>query len=227
MLPACLPGSTLRPTASSQFFPTSCFSVAWNSGARYRTPILQNTDGSQIFDSPYPLLPKDKVRYVGQAVAMVVAETVAAAKDAVELIDIKYEPLPAVTETAAAADPSAPRLWDRAPSNVCLDAEIGDKNATDAAFSRAVHVISLATWIQRVTGVPMETRSGVGIFDATTERYTLYAGEWRGGAAEARNLRKSSTYPSSPSVSSPMTSVAILAPRNSVYFPEHLITSLG
>jgi len=182
-------------------------------------PILQNTDGSQIFASPYPLLPKDRVRYIGQAVAMVVAETVAAAKDAAELIDIEYEPLPAVTETAAATDPSAPLLWDHAPSNVCLDAEIGDKNATDAAFARAAHVVSLSTWIQRVTGVPMETRSAVGVFDAATERYTLHAGS--GGVV--RQKREISEI-----LNVPFESVRVVAhdiggnfgTKNSV-FPEH------
>jgi aerobic carbon-monoxide dehydrogenase large subunit len=139
-------------------------------------PILRNTDGSPIFASPYPLLPRDCVRYAGQAVAMVVAETVVAAKDAAELINITYEPLPVVTGTAAAADPDAPRLWRHAASNVCVDAEIGDREATEAAFARATHVVSLHTWIQRVTGVPMETRSAVGVYDATTERYILYAG---------------------------------------------------
>jgi carbon-monoxide dehydrogenase large subunit len=139
-------------------------------------PILQNRDGSPIFASPYPLLSRDRVRYIGQAVAMVIAETLTAAKDAIELIDIEYEPLPAVTATAAAAEPDAPRLWEHAPSNVCLDAELGDKAATDAAFARAAHVVSLSTWIQRVTGVPMETRSAVGSFDPASERYTLYAG---------------------------------------------------
>jgi aerobic carbon-monoxide dehydrogenase large subunit len=139
-------------------------------------PILHNRDGSAIFASPYPILPRDCVRYVGQAVAMVVAETVAAAKDAAERIEITYEPLPAVTDTAAAADPCAPRLWEHAASNVCVDAEIGDREATEAAFARAKHVVSLRTWIQRVTGVPMETRSAIGIYDATTERYILYAG---------------------------------------------------
>ncbi|MBO0757059.1 MAG: xanthine dehydrogenase family protein molybdopterin-binding subunit [Bradyrhizobiaceae bacterium] len=139
-------------------------------------PILRNRDGSAIFASPYPLLPRDCVRYVGQAVAMVVAETVAAAKDAAELIDITYEPLPVVTDTAAAADRDAPRLWEHAASNVCIDAEIGDREATEAAFARATHVVSLRTWIQRVTGVPMETRSAIGVYDATTERYMLYAG---------------------------------------------------
>jgi aerobic carbon-monoxide dehydrogenase large subunit len=139
-------------------------------------PILRNKDGSAIFASPYPLLPRDRVRYVGQAVAMVVAETVAGAKDAAELIDITYEPLPAVTDTAAAADPGAPRLWEHAASNVCVDAEIGDREATEAAFAQATHVVSLRTWIQRVTGVPMETRSAIGVYDATAERYILYAG---------------------------------------------------
>jgi carbon-monoxide dehydrogenase large subunit len=182
-------------------------------------PILQNTDGSQIFASPYPLLPKDRVRYIGQAVAMVVAETVAAAKDATELIDVEYEPLPAVTETAAAADPGARRLWDDAPSNVCLDAEVGDKNATDAAFTRAAHVVSLSTWIQRVTGVPMETRSAIGTFDAATERYTLYAGS--GGVV--RQKREISEI-----LKVPFESVRVIAhdiggnfgTKNSV-FPEH------
>jgi aerobic carbon-monoxide dehydrogenase large subunit len=139
-------------------------------------PILRNTDGSAIFPSPYPLLPSDCVRYIGQAVAMVIAETVTAAKDAAERIDIVYEPLPTVTDTSAAADPRAPLLWQHAPSNICVDAEIGDRDATAAAFASAAHVASLKTWIQRVTGVPMETRSAVGVFDAATERYTLYAG---------------------------------------------------
>ena len=139
-------------------------------------PILRNRDGSAIFASPYALLPRDCVRYVGQAVAMVVAESAAAAKDAAELIDITYEPLAVVTDTAAAADPDAPRLWGHAASNVCVDAEIGDREETEAAFARATHVVSLSTWIQRVTGVPMETRSAIGVYDATTERYILYAG---------------------------------------------------
>ena len=139
-------------------------------------PILLNKDGSPIFDSPYPLLAQGRVRFIGQAVAFVVAETLDAAKDAAELIAVDYEELPAVTATAAAAEPDAPRLWDNAPSNVCLDAELGDKAATEDAFARADYVVKLSTWIQRVTGVPMETRSAVGTYDAETERYTLHAG---------------------------------------------------
>ena len=182
-------------------------------------PILENVDGSPIYESPYPLLPQDRVRYVGQAVAMVIAETVAAAKDAAELIEIEYEPLPAVTDTAAAAEPDAPRLWDHAASNVCLNAELGDKNGTDAAFLDAAHVVSLTTWIQRVTGVPMETRSAVGTYDAATERYTLYAGS--GGVV--RQKREISDI-----LNVPFESVRVIAndiggnfgTKNSV-FPEH------
>ena len=182
-------------------------------------PILQNKDGSAIYPSPYPLLPKDRVRYTGQAVAMIVAETVAAAKDAAELVDIDYEPLPAVTDTAAAAESAAPTLWDHAPSNVCLDAELGDKEATDAAFARAAHVVSLDTWIQRVTGVPMETRSAVGVYDRESDRYTLYCGS--GGVV--RQKREISQI-----LNVPFESVRIVAgdiggnfgTKNSL-FPEH------
>jgi carbon-monoxide dehydrogenase large subunit len=138
--------------------------------------VLQNRDGAKIFDSPYHLLAQDRARFVGQAVAMVVAETVAAAKDGAEAIAVDYEPLPAVTATPEAALPDAPRLWDHAPSNVCLDAEVGDAQATEAAFAKAAHVVKFETWISRVTGVTMEPRTCVGFYDKATQRYTLYAG---------------------------------------------------
>ena len=138
--------------------------------------ILVNSDGSDIFPSPYHLLARDRVRYVGEAVAFVVADTVAIAKDAAELIEVEYEPLPAVTATREAADPTAPLLWPDQRSNVCVDGEVGDKAATDAAFASAAHVVKFNTWVQRVTGVPMEARTCVGHYDATTGRYTLHAG---------------------------------------------------
>ncbi|MSQ73657.1 MAG: xanthine dehydrogenase family protein molybdopterin-binding subunit [Betaproteobacteria bacterium] len=137
---------------------------------------LSNRDGSKIFDSPYPLLAQDRVRFTGQAIAMVVADTAGRARDAAEAIEIEYAPLPAVTATAAAARPGAPRLWDHASSNVCLDAEVGDAATTDAAFARADHVVRLETWISRVTGVPMEPRACVGSYDTPSQRYTLHAG---------------------------------------------------
>jgi aerobic carbon-monoxide dehydrogenase large subunit len=136
---------------------------------------LTNTDGSAKFVSPHLPLPADRARFVGEAVAIVVAETVAIAKDAAELVHIGYEALPSVTTTLLAAAPDAPRVWDE-HANVALDAQIGDAAATDVAFARAAHVTSVKTWIQRLTGVPMEPRAAVGSFDPQTGRYTLFAG---------------------------------------------------
>lgn len=136
---------------------------------------LTNTDGSAKFVSPHLPLPADRARFVGEAVAIVVAETVAIAKDAAELVHIGYEALPSVTTTLLAAAPDAPRVWDE-HANVALDAQIGDAAATDVAFARAAHVTSIKTWIQRLTGVPMEPRAAVGSFDPQTGRYTLFAG---------------------------------------------------
>ncbi len=138
--------------------------------------ILVNSDGSEIFPSPYNLLAIDRVRFVGEGVAFVVAQTLDQAKDAAELIEIDYEVLPAVSVTRDAAGPDAPLLWPDNTSNVCVDGEVGDRGATEAAFANAAHVVTLDTWIQRVTGVPMEARTCVGVYDAQTDRYTLYAG---------------------------------------------------
>lgn len=146
---------------------------------------MVNKDGSPIFSAPhYPLAP-DKVRYVGEAIAVVIAESVAAAKDGAELVDVDYEALPAVTDTVAAARPDAPRVWEAHTSNVCLDAEVGDRAATEAAFGRAAHIVKFDTWIQRVTGVPMEPRAAVCAYDPLAQHYTLYAGS--GGAVRLKH----------------------------------------
>jgi carbon-monoxide dehydrogenase large subunit len=147
---------------------------------------LHNSDGSEPFSAPHYPLPTDKARFAGEAVAMVVAKTVHAAKDGAEAVEIDYEALPAVVETAAAARQDAPRVHDgSAYGNVCFDADIGDAAATDAAFARAAHVTRLETWVQRVTGVPMEPRATVAAFDPETGRYTVYAGN--GGAVRLKN----------------------------------------
>jgi len=137
---------------------------------------LRNSDGSAKFISAHPLLPADRARFVGEAVAMVVAETADAAKGAAELVQVHFEPLPAVTNTQAAAREDAPKVWDHAVSNVALDAELGDRNACEAAFAAARHVVGLRTWIQRVTGTPMEPRAAVGAFDPQDDKFTLFAG---------------------------------------------------
>jgi len=133
-------------------------------------------DASDKFISPHRVLPHDKARFVGEPVAVVVAESVSAAKDGAERVAVDFAPLPAVTDTAAAAAPDAPRVWEQAGSNVCVDAMIGDAGATAAAFARAVHTVRLETWVQRVTGVPLEPRAAVGSYDEAGGRYTLYAG---------------------------------------------------
>jgi aerobic carbon-monoxide dehydrogenase large subunit len=137
--------------------------------------VLTNRDGSPVPVAPHFVLATDRVRHVGAAVAFVIAETVAQAKDAAEKVVVDYEPLPAVIDATAAVEPDAPRLYDDLP-NIMIDAEVGDAKATDAAFARAAHVTRLDTWVNRVTGVPMEPRAAVGVYDPGTERYTLYAG---------------------------------------------------
>src|SRR5262245_14688145 len=137
---------------------------------------LSNRDGSAIFIAPHYPLPADRARFVGEAVAMVVAESLQLARDAAELVRVDYEPLAAAVLAADAAADGAPLLWDERGANVTIDADLGDREATDAAFASAAHVVRLSTRVQRVTGVPMEPRAALGVYDPATKRYTLYAG---------------------------------------------------
>src|SRR5882672_6136507 len=132
--------------------------------------------GDVSFIAPHPPIPADRVRFAGEVVAMVVAETPAAARDGAERIAVDWVPLAAVTASIAAAAPDAPVLYDGIPSNVCVDSEGGDAAAVDAAFGRAAHVVGFETWVHRVTGVPMEPRAAVGVWDAASCRYTVHAG---------------------------------------------------
>ena len=145
---------------------------------------LKSPDGSPFFVSTHASLPVERARFAGEPVAMVVAETVAAARDGAERVHVEYEPLPAVVTAAAALAPGAPALWDERPSNVCVETEAGNAPAVDAAFARAAHVVQLETRVNRVTGVPMEPRTALGAWDAATGRYTLYAGS--GGVQRIR-----------------------------------------
>ena len=136
---------------------------------------LKNRDGSPLPMTPHAPLPADCARFVGEAVAMVVAETVHAAMDGAECVKVDYDVLPCVTGALTAAKAGAPTLHD-GYANVCIDADAGDLAATEQAFARAAHVVRLATWIQRVTGVPMEPRAAVACYDGATGRYWLHAG---------------------------------------------------
>jgi aerobic carbon-monoxide dehydrogenase large subunit len=113
-------------------------------------------DGLPMFARPHPGLARDRVRYVGDPVAMVVAESVAQAKDAAECVVVDYEPLPSVTDTAAAAKPGAPPVWDECPDNVSNLFEAGDKADADAAFARARHIFRRRYVISRVFAHYME-----------------------------------------------------------------------
>src|SRR5439155_13493389 len=117
--------------------------------------------------------------HVGEIVAAVLAVTLADAKDAAERVAIEYEPLPAVAQALAAAEPGAPTVRRNFP-NVILDGDAGDPVATEAAFARAAHVVRLDTWIPRIAGVPMEPRAAVGEYVPQSDRYTLHVGA--GGA---------------------------------------------
>ncbi len=132
-------------------------------------------DGSPMFAPQRPALMIDRVRYVGDPVAMVVAETLMEAKDAAELIAVEYEALPSATSTADAARPDAPRVWDENPDNISHTVQHGNKAATDAAFANAAHVVRRRYVITRVQAQYMEPRGAIGSFDAYENRYTLYA----------------------------------------------------
>jgi len=135
---------------------------------------LQSKDGSNRADTPRGILARDRVRHVGEPVAFVVAETLTQARDAAEAIMVDYDERPAVTDTAQAADPGQPQVWDHAPNNVCFDWESGDKPGVDAAFAKATHIVRLDLVNNRVVSNPMEPRAVLADYDAATDRSTLF-----------------------------------------------------
>ncbi len=132
-------------------------------------------DGSPLFYVPHPGLARGFVRYVGDPVAMIVAETLTQARDAAELVAVEYEPLPSVTETARILDPDAPAVWADCPGNLSHIFEQGNRAATEAAIAGAAHVVKQRIVISRVYAQFMETRGAIATYDAGEERYTLYA----------------------------------------------------
>ena len=130
-------------------------------------------DGRPQAPHPYPALVSDRVRYMGDAVAFVVAQTLAQAMDAAELIDIDYEPLPANVDTAGAVAASAPRVWEAAEDNISFVHRDGDFAAVERAFSQAAHVVSQRFVINRITAATMEPRGCLAQYDAAADHYTL------------------------------------------------------
>ena len=159
----------------------------------HRVGLMQPPDvvvrlRSAPVETPHYPLAADTARFVGEPVAMVVADTIATARDAADLLDVAYDPLPAVVSASEAVQPGAPCLWPEAPGNVCIEIEIGDEAATTAAFARAAHVVRLQTLAQRVTGVPMEPRTIAAAYSAPDDQYTLYTGSGRGVAKVRSDL---------------------------------------
>ncbi|MFM1816166.1 MAG: hypothetical protein RLZ98_2861 [Pseudomonadota bacterium] len=138
--------------------------------------LLSHRSGKVPEVPPQYMLARDKARFAGEAVALVVAETKELARDAAELVTVTYETLAAVTDAYDAADDKAPLLWDGQDSNLLVDADAGDEAAAKAAFANAAHVVRLETQIQRVTGVPMEPRAVVARFDPSTDVFHVHAG---------------------------------------------------
>jgi carbon-monoxide dehydrogenase large subunit len=140
--------------------------------------------GGTVFIGDNRLLPDDRVRHVGEALAMVVAETREQAQAGAEAVQVEYDVLPWVADSEQATLTDAPKLYDELTNNVLVDTSFGDKAATDAAFARAAHVVTMKSHVGRVTGVPLEPRAALGHYDAETGRYTLYAGS--GGAVRQK-----------------------------------------
>ena len=135
--------------------------------------LITSTDGTPMKEPKHPLLAQGKVRYVGDQVAIVIAESITQAKDAAELIEVDYDVLPAVVNTATAAK-SSTAVHDEAPNNVCYVWALGDKAAVDAAFAGAAHVTKLDFVNNRLIPNAIETRACVASYARSDESYTLY-----------------------------------------------------
>ena len=160
-MPAVLGVWTAKDLAAANYNPFTC-----------GLP-LKNRDGSPLLQTNRAALASDKVRFVGDPFAVVVAETLAQARDAGEAIEIEIEPLPAVTNAAEATKPGAPQLYDHIPTNVALDYHYGDSAKIDAAFAGAAHVTKLDIVNSRIAVVAMEPRVALAAFDRKSERFTL------------------------------------------------------
>ncbi len=133
-------------------------------------------DGKPNFEPPFRALARDRVVMIGDPVVAIVAESVAQAKDAGELVEIEYDVLEAVTDIAKTVEPGAPAVWDECPDNICFVQEVGNKAAVEAAIKSAKHVVHERFHISRVGVHPMEPRAALGSYDERDGRYTLQSG---------------------------------------------------
>ena len=177
--------------------------------------------GEKFAFEPQPLLAEGKVRYVGEPVALIVAETRAQALDAADQLVVDYAPLPAVTTAAAARATGAPEISPEVPGNVCLDWRTGDALAVDAAFAAAAHVVELGLHNHRIVTNPIEPRGVVGLWDADQGRYTAHVSSQSIHATRDNTAR---------ALGVPPTAVRFIAPdvgggfgaKNFIY-PQHVL----
>ena len=174
-----------------------------------------------VYEHPQPVLATDRVRFVGEPVALIVAQTLEQARDAAEAIEVDYELLPAVASIADALAPSAPQLWPGAPGNISLRAHFGDAEPVERAFAEAALVIEREFANQRIVNCQMEPRAASGIYDAADDHHTLIAGSQgvvrhRGGLSTALGVPPAKLRVISPDVGGGF------GPRNLLY-PEFVL----
>ncbi len=143
-------------------------------------------DGFEVYLAAHDVLPADRVRYVGEPVAFVVAESAEIAADAAERVEVTYAPRAAVVDARAARAVDAPRVWPECAGNLSLACEVGNAARTEEAFAEAAHIVDFETWVQRITGGPMEPRAAIGEYDPARDHYTLRAASGR-GAVQTRD----------------------------------------
>ena len=141
-----------------------------------RGPLYPNKDGSSMPSPPYYPLARERVRHVGDAIAVVIAETPEIAAEAAEKVQVEYDLLPSVTDTATAREDAQPQLWPEAPNNTCFDWVAGDEAATDHALAEAAHLVTVEVIDNRVVICFMEPRGALADFDPETEKFTLNIG---------------------------------------------------
>ena len=152
--------------------------------------VLAGKGGRPMVAPAVPVLAAERARYVGEPVAMVVAETAAQAQDAADLLEVEYDGLPAAATVERATAPDAPVIWPSAPGNVALDWEHGDDAAVQAGFSRAAHRVRLRVRMPPVSPCALEPRAAIGEWDEAAGRYTLVAGT-QGVAVVSKVLARS------------------------------------
>ena len=135
---------------------------------------INNKDGSPMVEPAHPSLAETTVRYVGDAIAVVIAESRALAKDAAEHVEVDLDDLPAVAGLEAASADDAALVWEEAPGNICFDWEIGDSEATEAAFAKATKIASIDVVNNRLIANAMEPRAAIGEYDPGKDEHTLY-----------------------------------------------------